>query len=58
MILAKKTMYEDRINLVDTKLQDTNEKHYVKQMSKQEAILLLQSLLGILLPQKKEAIKK
>ncbi len=56
MIKAEKTMYPNRINLVNT--EKKGDDYYIKQLSKEEAIYLVRSLLSILLPIKNKKEKK
>jgi len=54
MIKAEKTTTRNRINLVNTEKSSGDDAHYIRQISKEEAIYLVRSLLSILLPIKKE----
>ena len=48
MLKAEKTMQKNRINIVDT--EKKGDDFYIQQLSKEDAIYLLRSLLSILLP--------
>ncbi len=49
MIKAEKTIIEGRINLVDTEYRcGMDDKYFIKQISREEAIALAKSLLNLL----------
>lgn len=51
MIKAEKTLNVKRLNLVDTDLDSGDDKHFIRQISEEEAMYLLRSLLDIFLPE-------
>ena len=50
MIKAEKTIYSERINLIDTDIRPGSDESYIRQLSREDAILLTRSLLNVLLP--------
>ena len=50
MIKAENTSIKGRINLVDTSIPGYDDDHYIRQISEDEAIFLLRSLLSIFIP--------
>jgi hypothetical protein len=59
MIKAEDTILKDRINLVDTDYHcGIDDRHLVRQISKEEAIYLLRSLLDVLIPEKDTEVAK
>ena len=58
MIKAEDTTLKDRINLVDSDYMcGIDDRYMVRQISKQDAILLVRSLLAILIPLDTEVAK-
>ncbi len=53
MIKAEDTILKDRINLIDTDYRcGIDDKYMVRQISKEDAIYLVRSLLAVLIPTK------
>ena len=49
MIKAEKTIHEGKFNLVNTEIDSGLDEHYIRQLTKEEAIALLRSLLNVLI---------
>jgi len=58
MIKLEKTTLENRYNLVDTEKRSNDDDYYLKQISEEEAIYLLRSILAIFIPYKPEELEK